>query len=165
MSLSNTSGAGCEETRTSSSKREKLMRVCHFDSTKLISEPYKYGFTTDVEIEDFPKGLSPHVIKLISAKKSEPEFMLDFRLRAYEYWKKLVAPDWACVNYLDINYQNILYYSAPKENKKLTSLDEVDPNILDTFEKLGIPLTEQKRLANVAVDAIFYLNDKPFPRS
>jgi Fe-S cluster assembly protein SufB len=131
------------------------MKLFHFDSTKLISEPYKYGFTTDVEIEDFPKGLSSHVIKLISAKKSEPDFMLDFRLRAYEYWKKLVAPDWACINYLDINYQNILYYSAPKENKKLTSLDEVDPNILDTFEKLGIPLTEQKRLANVAVDAIF----------
>ena len=109
-----------------------------------LSQPYKYGFTTNVEVEDFPKGISDDVIKLISLKKKEPQFMLDFRLRAYAYWQKMVAPTWASIHYTDIDYQNILYYSAPKKKANLSSLDEVDEDILSTFEKLGIPLTEQK---------------------
>ena len=121
----------------------------------LISQPYKYGFTTKVETEEFPKGINEDIVKLISTRKKEPQFLLDFRLRAYRYWVKMTAPEWACINYNAIDYNSILYYSVPKKVKELTSLDEVDPNILDTFEKLGIPLTEQKRLANVAVDAIF----------
>nr|BDA97877.1 putative ABC transporter [Chroomonas collegionis] len=121
----------------------------------LIAQPYKYGFTTAVETEEFPKGIDEDIVKLISARKNEPSFLLDFRLRAYKYWTKMIAPEWACINYNEINYNNILYYSVPKKAKELNSLEEVDPNILDTFEKLGIPLTEQKRLANVAVDAIF----------
>ena len=125
------------------------------DVQKLLSQPYKYGFTTDVEVEEFPKGINTDIIKLISEKKGEPKFMLDFRLRAYNYWQKMVAPTWASVHYTDINYQDILYYSAPKKKKSLSSLDEVDEDILATFEKLGISLTEQKKLANVAVDAIF----------
>ena len=125
------------------------------DVQKLLSQPYKYGFTTDVEVEEFPKGINTDIIKLISEKKGEPKFMLDFRLRAYNYWQKMVAPTWASVHYTDINYQDILYYSAPKKKKSLSSLDDVDEDILATFEKLGISLTEQKKLANVAVDAIF----------
>src|SRR6056300_27888 len=121
----------------------------------LISQPYKYGFSTKVETEEFPKGINENIIKLISARKMEPEFMLNFRLRGYKIWSKMQAPEWACLNYNKIDYNNILYYSVPKAIKKLDSLDEVDPNILETFEKLGIPLTEQKRLANVAVDSIF----------
>nr|BDA98845.1 putative ABC transporter [Chroomonas debatzensis] len=121
----------------------------------LMAEPYKYGFVTDVETQEFPKGINEEVIRLISGIKAEPGFMLDFRLRAYNRWLTMSAPEWSCVDYNQINYDNILYYSAPKPNSKLESLDQVDPNILDTFEKLGIPLTEQKRLANVAVDAIF----------
>jgi Fe-S cluster assembly protein SufB len=111
------------------------------DVQKLLSQPYKYGFTTNVEVEDFPKGINENVIKMISLKKKEPQFMLD--------------PTWASIHYTDIDYQNILYYSAPKKKVNLSSLDEVDEDILSTFEKLGIPLTEQKKLANVAVDAIF----------
>lgn len=121
----------------------------------LVNQPYKYGFKTQVEVEEFPKGLNEDVIRMISARKSEPEFLLEFRLRSYKYWLTMTAPEWACLNYNAINYQDILYYSAPKTIKKLNSLDDVDPDILLTFEKLGIPLTEQKRLANVAVDAIF----------
>ncbi len=127
----------------------------NLDVQKLLSQPYKYGFKTNVEVEDFPKGINSDVIKLISLKKKEPPFMLYFRLRAYEYWKKMVAPTWASIHYTDIDFQNILYYSAPKKKSALSSLDEVDDDILLTFEKLGISLTEQKKLANVAVDAIF----------
>ena len=123
------------------------------DVQKILSQPYKYGFTTNVEVEEFPKGINDDVIKLISLKKNEPPFMLDFRLRAYTYWQKMVAPTWASLHYTDIDYQNILYYSAPKKKVNLSSLDEVDEDILSTFEKLGIPLTEQKKLANVAVDS------------
>ena len=125
------------------------------DVQKLLSQPYKYGFTTDVEVEEFPKGINEDIIRLISIKKEEPQFMLDFRLRAFSYWQKMIAPNWASLHYTDIDYQNILYYSAPKKKETLSSLDEVDEDILSTFEKLGIPLTEQKKLANVAVDAIF----------
>lgn len=126
-----------------------------FNVKKLIAQPYKYGFTTNVENEEFPRGINADIVRLISEKKNEPSFMLDFRLRAYAQWCKMIAPEWACVKHNSIDYQDIIYYSAPKYKKKLDSLDEVDADILDTFEKLGIPLTEQKRLANVAVDAIF----------
>jgi Fe-S cluster assembly protein SufB len=123
----------------------------------LVNQPYKYGFVTDIEADTIPRGLNEDVIRLISAKKDEPEFMLEFRLRAYRQWQKMTEPTWAHVGYPPINYQDIIYYSAPKKQskKKLNSLDEVDPAVLETFEKLGIPLSEQKRLANVAVDAIF----------
>lgn len=122
---------------------------------EFVNQPYKYGFKTDIEVEEFPKGLSETIITMISGRKNEPGFMLDFRLRAYRYWITMQAPEWACLDYNSIDYQNILYYSAPKTKSKLNDISEVDPNILVTFEKLGIPLTEQKRLANVAVDAIF----------
>jgi Fe-S cluster assembly protein SufB len=116
---------------------------------------YKYGFTTDVESDIFRKGLDEDVVRAISAKKNEPPFLLDFRLKAYKKWLTMKEPDWHNVSYPKIDYQNISYYSAPKPKKKLESLDEVDPEILKTFEKLGIPLDEQKRLSNVAVDAVF----------
>ncbi|MBE9208287.1 Fe-S cluster assembly protein SufB [Nostoc sp. LEGE 06077] len=122
----------------------------------LVNQPYKYGFITDIEADTIPRGLSEDVVRLISAKKNEPEFMLEFRLRAYRQWLKMTEPTWPSVKYPPINYQDIIYYSAPKQKKeKLNSLDEVDPTLLETFEKLGISLSEQKRLANVAVDAIF----------
>jgi Fe-S cluster assembly protein SufB len=122
----------------------------------LVNQPYKYGFITDIEADMIPRGLNEDIVRLISAKKNEPEFMLDFRLRAFRQWQKMAEPTWPSVKYPLIDYQNIIYYSAPKQAKqKLNSLDEVDPTLLDTFEKLGIPLSEQKRLANVAVDAIF----------
>ncbi|MFH7244202.1 MAG: Fe-S cluster assembly protein SufB [Spirulina sp.] len=121
----------------------------------LVSQPYKYGFTTDIEADVIPRGLSEDVVRLISAKKNEPEFMLEFRLKAYRKWLTMQEPLWPNVSYPPIDYQNIIYYSAPKVKEKKGSLDEVDPTLLDTFEKLGIPLSEQKRLANVAVDAIF----------
>jgi Fe-S cluster assembly protein SufB len=122
----------------------------------LVNQPYKYGFVTDIEADTIPRGLNEDVVRLISAKKNEPEFMLEFRLRAFRQWQKMTEPTWPSVKYPPIDYQDIIYYSAPKQKKeKLNSLDEVDPTLIETFEKLGIPLSEQKRLANVAVDAIF----------
>jgi Fe-S cluster assembly protein SufB len=121
----------------------------------LVNQPYKYGFVTDIETETIPRGLSEDVIRLISAKKNEPEFMLEFRLKAYRQWLKMSEPTWPHVSYPTIDYQDITYYSAPKQQEKKKSLDEVDPALLETFEKLGIPLSEQKRLSNVAVDAVF----------
>lgn len=122
----------------------------------LVNQPYKYGFVTDIETEKIAKGLSEDVVRLISAKKEEPEWMLEFRLKAYRRWLTMTEPDWAAVGYPAIDYQNIVYYAAPKQKaEKKQSLDEVDPTLLETFEKLGIPLSEQKRLANVAVDAVF----------
>jgi Fe-S cluster assembly protein SufB len=121
----------------------------------LVNQPYKYGFVTDIESERIPPGLSEDVIRLISAKKSEPAFMLEFRLKAYRQWLNMAEPEWAHVHYPAIDYQSVVYYSAPKQQEKKKSLDEVDPALLDTFEKLGIPLSEQKRLSNVAVDAVF----------
>jgi Fe-S cluster assembly protein SufB len=121
----------------------------------LVNQPYKYGFVTEIESDTIPRGLSEDVVRLISTKKNEPEFMLEFRLKAYRQWLKMAEPRWAAVGYPPIDYQNIVYYSAPKQTKKLDSLEEVDPTLLETFEKLGIPLSEQKRLSNVAVDAIF----------
>ncbi len=121
----------------------------------LEDSTYKYGFTTDVESETFAKGLNEDVIRAISAKKKEPPFMLEFRLKAFEKWKTMKEPEWPNVRYPRIDFQNISYYSAPKQKKVLASLDEVDPEVMRTFEKLGIPLDEQKKLANVAVDAVF----------
>jgi Fe-S cluster assembly protein SufB len=121
----------------------------------LVNQPYKYGFVTEIESDTIPRGLSEEVVRVISAKKNEPEFMLQFRLKAYRQWLKMKEPTWPHVNYPPINYQDIIYYSAPKQQAKKSSLEEVDPVLLETFEKLGIPLTEQKRLANVAVDAVF----------
>ncbi len=121
----------------------------------LENNEYKYGFVTDIETESLPKGLDEGVVRAISAKKKEPQFMLDFRLKAYRKWLTMKEPSWQKVDYNPIDYQNISYYSAPKQKKKLGSLDEVDPEILRTFEKLGIPLDEQKKLSNVAVDAVF----------
>jgi Fe-S cluster assembly protein SufB len=121
----------------------------------LVNQPYRYGFVTDIETESIPRGLSEDVVRLISEKKNEPEFMLEFRLKAYRQWLKMVEPTWPHVTYPPINYQDIVYYSAPKKKPKLNSIEEVDPALIETFEKLGIPLSEQKRLSNVAVDAIF----------
>lgn len=115
---------------------------------------YKYGFVTNVETETIPKGLSEDTIRAISAKKGEPEFMLEFRLKAYRHWLTMAEPEWAHLNYPKIDYQDIIYYAAPKKKKTLESLDEVDPELLETFEKLGIPLDEQKMLTGVAVDAV-----------
>ncbi|MBD2429749.1 MULTISPECIES: Fe-S cluster assembly protein SufB [Fischerella] len=121
----------------------------------LVNQPYKYGFVTNIEADTIPRGLNEDIIRMISAKKNEPEFMLEFRLRAYRQWQKMTEPTWPSVKYPPIDYQNIIYYSAPKQQAKKKSLEELDPTLLETFEKLGIPLSEQKRLANVAVDAIF----------
>lgn len=121
----------------------------------LVNQPYKYGFVTEIESDVIPRGLDEDVIRLISSKKNEPEFMLAFRLKAYRQWLQMTEPAWPHVKYPPINYQDIIYYSAPKQQAKLNSLDEVDPVLLETFEKLGIPLSEQKRLSNVAVDAVF----------
>ena len=116
---------------------------------------YKYGFVTDIETEKAPKGLSEDVIRFISAKKHEPDWMLDWRLKAYRYWLKMSPPDWAKLNIPPIDYNDIYYYAAPKSAEAPKSLDEVDPELLRTYEKLGIPLNEQKMLAGVAVDAVF----------
>lgn len=116
---------------------------------------YKYGFVTPIEKERLPKGLNVETIRALSQKKEEPEFMLNFRLKAYQKWLESTEPKWPNVKYPPIDYQAITYYSAPKNKAKLNSLDEVDPEILKTFEKLGIPLDEQKRLTNVAVDVVF----------
>ncbi len=127
------------------------------EQTKIIEDfanrEYEHGFVTDVEQDTFPPGLSEDVVRAISAKKNEPEWMTEWRLKAYRKWLEMEEPDWAKVDYPAIDYQTISYFSAPK--KKLDSLDEVDPEILATYKKLGIPLDEQKLLANVAVDAVF----------
>ena len=130
-------------------------KVLNTNITKLVNKTYQYGFSTKIEKDIIEKGLNKQVIRLISQKKHEPQFLLEFRLKAYQRWKKMVHPEWACLKFPQINYQDIIYYSAPKSQKKLNDLNEVDPELLKTFEKLGISLTEQKRLANVAVDAIF----------
>jgi Fe-S cluster assembly protein SufB len=122
---------------------------------ELTEGKYKYGFVTDVETDQVPKGLSEDVIRIISQKKGEPDWMLQWRLEAYRYWLAMVEPTWPNVHYPKIDYQEIVYYSAPKPKKKLGSLDELDPELKAAFEKLGIPLAEQARLANVAVDAVF----------
>jgi len=128
------------------------------DKNKVLDEvttnEYKYGFVTDIDTELAPKGLNEDIVRLISAKKNEPEWMLEYRLKAYRHWLTLKEPDWAHVSYPKIDFQEIIYYAAPRKKKELESLDEVDPELLDTFNKLGISLDEQKMLAGVAVDAV-----------
>lgn len=130
-------------------------KVLNTNITKLVNKTYQYGFSTKIDKEIIEKGLNNQVIRLISKKKQEPQFLLKFRLKAYQKWKKMSYPEWGYLKFPQINYQDIVYYSAPKLQKKLNSLEDVDPELLKTFEKLGISLTEQKRLANVAVDAVF----------
>jgi Fe-S cluster assembly protein SufB len=121
----------------------------------LVNQPYKHGFVTDIESDVVPKGLSEDVIRQISRIKNEPEWLLEFRLQAYRHWLTMAEPTWPNVKYPKIDFQSISYYSAPKAKKKLNSMDEVDPELRRTFEKLGVPLHEQKALAGVAVDVIF----------
>ena len=125
----------------------------------MAKQDYKYGFVTDVEVDLAPRGLSEDTVRFISAKKDEPEWLLEWRLKAYRHFMSLVKkeqlPEWANINYPPIDFQDIIYYAAPKTKEKLESLDQVDPEILKTYERLGIPLQEQKRMAGVAVDAIF----------
>src|SRR4249919_1355439 len=122
----------------------------------LVTKAYKYGFVTDIDSDVAPKGLSEDIIRLISAKKQEPEWLLEWRLKSFRGWQKMTEPhNWANISYSPVDYQAISYYSAPRTQKPLGSLDEVDPKLLETYAKLGIPLSEQKLLAGVAVDAIF----------
>ena len=121
---------------------------------EVTSGDYKYGFFTDIETETAPKGLNEDIIRLISNKKKEPDWLLEYRLKAYRYWLTIDEPDWARLNHPPINYQDIIYYAAPKPKKELASLDEVDPELIDTFNKLGISLEEQKVMTGVAVDAV-----------
>jgi len=129
------------------SKEDKIIE----DAT---NSEYKYGWTSDIESEVAPKGLDESTVRLISSKKNEPEWLLEWRLKAFELWKNLEEPDWAKVNYPKIDFQDIIYYAAPKPKKKLDSLDEVDPELLATFEKLGVPIDEQKLMTGVAVDIV-----------
>lgn len=128
------------------------------DQDKILDEvtsgEYKYGFYTDIEMETIPKGLNEDVVRMISAKKNEPEFMLEYRLKAFRHWQKMTPPNWAHLNIPDIDFQDIIYYAAPKKKPELASMDEVDPELKATFDKLGIPLDEQKILSGVAVDAV-----------
>jgi Fe-S cluster assembly protein SufB len=119
-----------------------------------IQSDYKYGFHTDFELEEFPKGLNEDIVRLISKNKSEPEFMLNWRLKAFRYWLKMKEPKWPNLNYPQIDFQDLYYYAAPKQKVAPKSLDEIDPEIRSTFEKLGIPLSEQAKLAGIAVDAV-----------
>ena len=122
---------------------------------QIANQEYKYGFVTDIEADEAPPGLNEETVRFIAAKKGEPEWLLEWRLKAFRHWQTMKEPTWANVHYDAIDYQAASYYSAPKQKKKLNSLDEVDPELRATFEKLGISLEEQKRLSNVAVDAVF----------
>lgn len=132
-----------------------LKKQTNFEINQVINTPYKYGFQTFIEKEDFPYGISEEIIQLLSLKKKEPLFLTKFRLNAYKKWINLDFPKWSNLKINDISYDQIKYYSIPKQKKVLNSLDEVDPEILKTFEKLGISLDEQKKLTNVAIDAVF----------
>lgn len=121
----------------------------------LTQSEYKWGFVTEIDAETAPKGLNEDIIRFISAKKNEPEWMTEWRLKAFRYWQKMEEPKWPNVKYPEIDFQDIIYYSAPKKKPELSSMEEVDPELIKTFEKLGIPLEEQKMLAGVAVDAVF----------
>jgi len=123
--------------------------------SQLVNQTYQYGFSTNIQKDIIEKGLNEKIITIISKKKKETEFLLKFRLKAYRRWKQMINPEWQSIKFTKIDYQDIIYYSAPKNQKKLKNLDEVDPELLQTFEKLGISLTEQKRLANVALDVVF----------
>jgi len=119
----------------------------------LSSSEYKYGFYTDIETDTLPKGLNEEIIRQISLRKNEPDWMLDWRLKAYSHWKKMKMPGWAHLKIPEIDYQDIIYYAAPRQKVTPGSIDDVDPDLRATFDKLGIPLDEQKRLSGVAVDA------------
>jgi Fe-S cluster assembly protein SufB len=121
---------------------------------EITSKEYEHGWTVDLEADEAPKGLNESTIRFISAKKQEPQWLLDWRLKAFRMWEKMTEPTWPNVHYPAINYQDIIYYSAPKQKAKLNNLNEVDPELIKTFEKLGISLTEQKRLTGIAVDAV-----------
>jgi Fe-S cluster assembly protein SufB len=125
------------------------------EKVSALAEKYKYGFVTDIEMERAPKGLNEDTVRFVSAKKSEPEWMLEWRLAAFKRWREMREPNWARVHYPKIDYQNAYYYAAPKNTPAKQSLDEVDPKLLETYNKLGIPLSEQMMLAGVAVDAVF----------
>ena len=122
--------------------------------SQVTSSEYKYGFTTNIETDKIPKGINEETIRLISSKKEEPKWMLDYRLKAFSIWKKMEEPDWANINYPKPDYQDIIYYAAPKQKQKLNSLDDLDPELKKTFDKLGISINEQKRLSGVAVDIV-----------
>ena len=128
------------------------------EQDKILSEAtegdYKFGFVTDIETETIPKGLNEEVVRLISRKKGEPQWLTDFRLKAFRYWQGMTMPRWAHLSIPEIDYQDIIYYAAPKQRAKYASMDEVDPELIETFNKLGIPLEEQMMLAGVAVDAV-----------
>jgi len=125
------------------------------DQVSALAEKYKYGFITDIEMERAPKGLNEDIVRFISARKNEPDWMLDWRMGAYRRWCEMTEPGWARLRYPKIDYQNAYYYAAPKKAEQYKSLDEVDPKLIETYNKLGIPLSEQKKLAGVAVDAVF----------
>ena len=133
----------------------KSNKILNRNITKLVNKTYQYGFSTNIEKDIIEKGLNTQTIQLISIKKQEPKWLLAFRLKSYEKWKRITEPEWAYLKFSQINYQDIVYYSAPKSQKKLKNLNEVDPKLLKTFDKLGISLNEQKRLANVAIDVVF----------
>ena len=120
-----------------------------------MKEDYKYGFVTDIETEDFPKGVNEEIVRLLSSRKNEPEWLLEFRLKGLRQWQKMEHPQWQYCEVPPIDFQALTYYAKPKSKKTVDSLEEIDPELLETFEKLGIPLTEQKRLMGVAVDAVF----------
>lgn len=122
---------------------------------KLVSQPYKYGFSTEVQKESFPSGLNEDIIRLMSLKKQEPSLILEFRLKAYKIWKNFIEPDWSGLNYIPIDFENIIYYSAPKLKKKSNITEEIDPELKKTFDKLGVPLNEQTYSSKIAVDAVF----------
>ncbi len=132
-----------------------MVKVITKDSIR-ERKAYEYGFVSDVAADEFPRGLSENIIREISRLKGEPSFLLDFRLKAYETWKKMEKPRWAMVSYEDEDFQKLRYFSAPKgSSSKPKSLEDIDENVLKTFERLGIPLSEQKRISGVAVDAVF----------
>lgn len=126
------------------------------DNSKFVAKnDYKYGFVTDIEVDELPKGLNEDIIREIWRRKNEPEFMLEYRLKAFRHWQTMTEPTWAHVEYPPIDFQALRYFSAPKKKPEVKSLDQIDPELLKTFEKLGIPLSEQKRISGVAVDAVF----------
>jgi len=133
----------------------KSNKILNRNITNLVNKDYLYGFSTKIEKDIIKKGLTEQTVQLISYKKKEPLFLLQFRLKAFSKWKEMNEPEWSYLKFPQINYQNIIYYSAPKVQKKLKNLNTIDPELLKTFEKLGISLTEQKRLTNVAIDAVF----------
>src|SRR5579871_4464617 len=121
----------------------------------LANREYKYRFVTEIDADTIPRGLSEEIVRRISQKKNEPEWLLEWRLKAYRHWLTMTEPQWHNVHYPQIDFQDVIYYAAPKLKKQINSLDEVDPVLLETYEKLGISLAEQKRLTGVAVDAVF----------